>query len=83
MTLALIGVNHKTAPIELRERLAISSDELPDVIRALAAEPGVAECMLLSTCNRVEMLAVLESPEIDIASFTRIWTRPRCVISSA
>jgi glutamyl-tRNA reductase len=69
MTLALIGVNHKTAPIELRERLAISSDELPDVIRALAAEPGVAECMLLSTCNRVEMLAVLESPEIDIAGF--------------
>ena len=69
MTLALIGVNHKTAPIELRERLAISSDELPEVIRALAAEPGVAECMLLSTCNRVEMLAVLESPEIDIAGF--------------
>ena len=35
--LVLIGVNHKTAPIELRERIAISRDELPDATRALAA----------------------------------------------
>ena len=40
MTLALLGVNHKTAPIELRERIAISRDELPEVTRALAAVPG-------------------------------------------
>jgi glutamyl-tRNA reductase len=69
MTLALIGVNHKTAPIELRERIAISRDDLTDTTRALAAEPGVAECMILSTCNRVEMLAVLESPETDVTGF--------------
>ena len=69
MTLALIGVNHKTAPIELRERIAISHDDLADTTRALAAEPGVAECMILSTCNRVEMLAVLESPETDVTRF--------------
>ena len=37
MTLALIGVNHKTAPIELRERIAISREVLPGVTRALAA----------------------------------------------
>ena len=37
MTLALIGVNHKTAPIALRERIAIGRDELPDATRALAA----------------------------------------------
>ena len=69
MTLALIGVNHKTAPIELRERIAISSDELPDTIRALAAEPGVAECMIVSTCNRVEILASVDSPDTNVASF--------------
>ena len=69
MTLALIGINHKTAPIELRERIAISRDELPETTRALAAEPGVAECMILSTCNRVEILAAVESPETDIAGF--------------
>jgi glutamyl-tRNA reductase len=69
MTLALIGINHKTAPIELRERIAISRDDLPDTTRALAALPGVSECMIVSTCNRVEILAAIESPEVDLTGF--------------
>jgi glutamyl-tRNA reductase len=67
--IVLIGVNHKTAPIELRERIAISRDELADVTRSLAAQPGVSECMIVSTCNRVEMLAAVESPETDLTEF--------------
>jgi glutamyl-tRNA reductase len=67
--LVLIGINHKTAPIELRERIAISRDDLPDATRALAAQPGVSECMIVSTCNRVEMLAAVESPETDLTQF--------------
>ena len=63
MTLVLIGVNHKTAPIALRERIAISREDLPETTRALADMPGVSECMIVSTCNRVEMLAAVESPE--------------------
>ena len=69
MTLALIGVNHKTAPIELRERIAISRDDLPETTRALAAVPGVSECMIVSTCNRVELLAATESENIDLTGF--------------
>ena len=69
MTLLLIGVNHKTAPIEVRERIAISHEDLPETTRALAAVPGVAECMIVSTCNRVEILAAVESPAVDVASF--------------
>jgi glutamyl-tRNA reductase len=69
MTLALVGVNHKTAPIELRERIAISREELPETTRALAAVPGVAECMIVSTCNRVELLAVIESSDTSLAIF--------------
>jgi glutamyl-tRNA reductase len=69
MTLVLIGVNHKTAPIELRERIAIPRDELPETTRALAAVPGVSECMIVSTCNRVEMLAAVESPDTDLRGF--------------
>ena len=69
MTLTIIGVNHKTAPIELRERIAISRDELPETTRALAAVPGVAECMIVSTCNRVELLASVESPQTDLTAF--------------
>lgn len=67
--IVLIGINHKTAPIALRERIAISRDELPDATRALASQPGVSECMIVSTCNRVEMLAAVESPDTDIKSF--------------
>jgi glutamyl-tRNA reductase len=69
MTLTLIGVNHKTAPIALRERVAISRDELADATRALAAMPGVAECMIVSTCNRVEILAAVEDADVQVSSF--------------
>jgi glutamyl-tRNA reductase len=69
MTLALIGVNHKTAPIELRERIAISRDELPETTRALGEMPGVSECMIVSTCNRVEILASLDTGGTDLIEF--------------
>jgi glutamyl-tRNA reductase len=69
MTLSIVGVNYKTAPIELRERIAISREELPETTRALAAVPGVNECMIVSTCNRVELLAATDSPETDLTSF--------------
>jgi glutamyl-tRNA reductase len=65
MTLSLIGINHKTAPIEVRERIAISREDLPDATRALAAVPGVTECMIVSTCNRVEILAAVDSSNAD------------------
>jgi glutamyl-tRNA reductase len=68
-SLVLIGVNHKTAPIELRERIAISREDLPETTRALAAMPGVVECMIVSTCNRVELLAVVDAPDADLAGF--------------
>ena len=69
MTLAIIGVNYKTAPIELRERIAISRDDLMETTRALAAVEGVTECMIVSTCNRVELLAALASPDTDLTGF--------------
>jgi len=67
--LVLVGVNHKTAPIEVRERIAISRTDLPETTRALAALPGVAECMIVSTCNRVEILAAVEGDEGEVVGF--------------
>jgi glutamyl-tRNA reductase len=52
----LIGVNHLSAPLSLRERLAVSDAQLPDAVRTLVKQPGVDEGMVLSTCNRVEVL---------------------------
>jgi glutamyl-tRNA reductase len=56
MNIVLLGLNHKTAPIELRERLAVGPQELVEATRSLAQAPGVLEGMILSTCNRVELL---------------------------
>ena len=69
MTLTIIGVNHKTAPIALREKIAIGREELPEVTRALAEIPGVAECMIVSTCNRVELLVAHDEPSSNINCF--------------
>ena len=69
MTLALIGVNYKTAPIAVREQIAISRADLPETTRALAATPGVTECMIVSTCNRVELLAAVETQDVDLTGF--------------
>jgi glutamyl-tRNA reductase len=68
-SLLLVGVNHTTAPIAVRERLAIPTDRLADATRMLAGEPGVREAMILSTCNRVELLTVCEAPGSAASSF--------------
>ena len=64
-TLLLLGVNHTTAPLEVRERLAISSSRLADATRTLAHQPGIREALILSTCNRVEFLVHHEEASID------------------
>ena len=52
-TLVLLGINHTTAPLEVRERLAIPISRLADATRTLAHQPGIREALILSTCNRV------------------------------
>ncbi len=64
-TLLLVGVNHMTAPLEVRERLAIPVARLADATRSLAGQPGIREALILSTCNRVELLTVTESADTD------------------
>ena len=56
--LLLLGVNHTTAPIDVRERLAIPLHRLADATRMLVDQPGIREALILSTCNRVELLTV-------------------------
>ncbi|WP_263365825.1 glutamyl-tRNA reductase [Edaphobacter bradus] len=59
--LVLLGINHTTAPIEVRERLAIPSERLADATRTLVHQPGIREGLILSTCNRVEFLTLQEN----------------------
>jgi glutamyl-tRNA reductase len=67
--LLLFGVNHKTAPVELREQLAIPASQLADATQSLRRTSGVREAMILSTCNRVELLVCAETETPDLMSF--------------
>jgi glutamyl-tRNA reductase len=58
----LIGLNHKTAPVEIRECLAFSGNETATAIDRLQGDPVIEEVLMLSTCNRVEVLLVSPSP---------------------
>jgi glutamyl-tRNA reductase len=49
------GVSFQKSPVHLRERVAISSEKLPDALSFLSGQPGIKECMVLSTCNRTEL----------------------------
>ncbi len=55
MKFLLTGLNHRTAPVEVRERIAFDERALPDALEKLKKRPGVQEGVILSTCNRVEV----------------------------
>ena len=71
MNFQLIGINHRTAPVEVRERLAIPERKIPDALQELMQLPGVGEAMVLSTCNRVEVLAQTVNGSTDLRQFFR------------
>ncbi len=71
MNFQLIGINHKTARVEVRERLAIPEPRLPEALRRLAEHPGVDEGLILCTCNRVEMWAQTRNGGADLRAFLR------------
>jgi glutamyl-tRNA reductase len=55
MAFYILGINHRTAPVALREKVAFSEDRLLAALRTLRQEAGVAEAVILSTCNRTEV----------------------------
>lgn len=66
------GLSHKTAPVEIREKLAISEDKLPEALQQLLSKPVISEAVMLSTCNRTEVYAVVtdnDSGKEDIVTF--------------
>ena len=65
MSIILIGVNHKTAPVEIRERLAFSDAACVDGLRQLVDGEVVREGLIVSTCNRVEILSATTAEQIE------------------
>lgn len=71
MPLILVGLNHRTAPVEVRERLSIPEPKLPDVTAALRTIEGVDGAAIVSTCNRVE--AVVSTRDEDVIANIVEW----------
>src|SRR5687767_5857588 len=69
------GLSHATAPVVLRERVAVAERDVPQSVQQLTALEGVREAVVLSTCNRMEIYAAADSP----AALTKVdaWLRER------
>lgn len=61
---AVTGISHKFAPVEVRELLAFSGDSLPKALRQLRESSGVGQAVIVSTCNRVEIVTYCDVPEV-------------------
>ena len=64
MQLTAVGLNHQTAPLSIREKLAFAAASLPEAVRNLARSNAATEAVILSTCNRTELYCVGDSEEI-------------------
>ncbi|MCB1870956.1 MAG: glutamyl-tRNA reductase [Gammaproteobacteria bacterium] len=65
MSLLAIGINHKTAPIVIREKVNFGPDIIVGALRSLTERPGVEEAVILSTCNRTEAYCVLRGADVE------------------
>lgn len=59
--ICLVGMSHRTAPVEVRERLALAENEVAEALDRLRERPGIEEAVILSTCNRVEVAVSADS----------------------
>jgi len=75
MQLIILGLNHKTAPIEIRERLAFQESEMEKALSQAHSLPSLKENMILSTCNRVEIYAISYEPEKAIRELKNFLSR--------
>jgi glutamyl-tRNA reductase len=75
MSLLAVGVSHRTAPMGVLERAAVSADDLPTLLEELRGCENVAEALLLSTCNRVEIYAVVDTFHGGLADASTVLAR--------
>lgn len=71
MNLFLVGISHRTSPLEVRELFALSADRVLDALRVLREQPEIEEAAVISTCNRVEFILKPYEGEDGLAGFRR------------
>jgi glutamyl-tRNA reductase len=72
MEIVLIGINHKTAPVEVREKFCLTKDGVNDFLGKMAGRDGIHEGLILSTCNRLEVWAVVDENEERFSFLKRL-----------
>ena len=60
MSLTILGINHRTAPVSVREKVAFGPEQLPRALQETLGLPGVSEALIVSTCNRTELYCAVE-----------------------
>jgi glutamyl-tRNA reductase len=68
--IVLIGVNHRTAPVELREKLAFTPEETENALQLLQESSHISESMIISTCNRVEVVMVTDNQALALETIS-------------
>ncbi|MEB3269845.1 MAG: glutamyl-tRNA reductase, partial [Leptolyngbya sp.] len=71
MNIAVVGLSHKTAPVEVREKLSIPTPQTAEAIAQLTSYPHIEEVAILSTCNRLEILIVTQQTEQGVLEVTQ------------
>lgn len=71
MNLVVVGISHKKAPLELRERFSLNEQIIPEALRRLQSEPEIEEAAIISTCNRVEFVLIAFEKQDGMAGFRR------------
>jgi glutamyl-tRNA reductase len=75
MTLLAVGISHRTAPLAVLERAAVGADDLPRLLDELLDRQDVSEALLLSTCNRIEVYAEVDSFHGGLADVAAVIAR--------
>jgi len=63
MKLFVLGVNHETAPVDIREKISFSPEQVRLALSELKTQSLATECVILSTCNRTEIYATLNNED--------------------
>jgi glutamyl-tRNA reductase len=74
LEIILMGLNHKTAPVALRECIAMSTGQVEEALQILKADPCIRECVVVSTCNRVELIMTAEEGDAAVVAGKRFIT---------
>ncbi|MBB3109882.1 glutamyl-tRNA reductase [Paenibacillus phyllosphaerae] len=76
MHIVVVGLNYRTAPVEVRERFAFAERELPEALKQLKQTKSIMECVIVATCNRTELYAVVDRHQLCghyIRNFMEQW----------